>query len=551
MVKRLNLGCGTDYRDGWVNVDLDKKVRADLRFDLRRRFPLKENGFDFMLVQDVLEHFTKEETIEFLTECWRVLRKGGRLELRIPNILQIIQQFKDDPEVMMMFIYGITRKSGRLGTHKFGYTRESLSKLLKTSGFKPISIEEETTNYVCKAKKVKRNVGKIKVLISGQDSGGIGGSEIFLYQLSYTLARKKVKTSFTVVRDSAYYKLLRKSDITIFPTPVRMDIIGGWKGALKFIVFFLPALFWNYQLLSKFKKRGGRIVLLPGISDKIILTPLAKILDLSIIWIDYASSKDLLTRNLYLPKVFHRLIKDLADLVIVPSENTLKNLIPHARISLAKTKIIPLGIELLTNKEIQRMKRNKTKVRKQLGIKSKKIIGMVSRIEADKGQDTLLKAASILKRKISDFVVLIVGDGDIQYLKDLASTLNINKQVKFLGFKKGKEKFQLISAFDIAVFPTRWELEGFGLVSVEAMMMKIPLVASKFGPVPEVVGDSAILVEPKPKELASAIEQLLANSKKAEKLVESGRKRVEKYFDINKIADLYIKEFEDLLRIHG
>ena len=177
MAKRLNLGSGNDYRKGWVNVDLDKKVKANLHFDFRSKFPLKDNEFSYILAQDVLEHLTIEEAREFLSECWRVLKPQGKIKLRIPNVFQIFTQFKNEPEVLMMFIYGITRKSGELGTHKFGYTKESLSKILRLSGFKPISIEEETTNYVSLAEKVKRKKENIKVLISGQDSGGIGGSE--------------------------------------------------------------------------------------------------------------------------------------------------------------------------------------------------------------------------------------------------------------------------------------------------------------------------------------------------------------------------------------
>ncbi len=551
MTKRLNLGCGIDYKEGWINVDLDKSVKADLYFDVRKKFPLKDSQYSYILVQDLLEHLTKKDGRRFLEECWRVLTPGGKMETRVPNVFQIFRQFRRDPEVLTKFIYGHTEKSGEIGAHKFGYTKESLIKTLKVTGFIPLSLVRETTNYVCVAKKTKKKSSSIHILISGQDSGGIGGSEIFLHQLAGQFRKKRVKVSFLAVAAGDFDKYLKKRKENVLSLPFRMDIIGGWKGFIKFFLYLPAAIYLNLLLLKKFKEKGGDVILIPGFSDKLILTPLAKLIGLSVIWLEYAPLWSVFKRNFYMPKILYRLVKRLPDKVIVPSENTKKSVLKDARVSEAKIITVPLGIEIISNSKVNRIREKRKTKKEELGVQGKKIVGMVSRIEPEKGQDTLIKAAGILKKKIKNINFLIVGNGgDVESLKTLARKEGVSDLIKFLGFRGEKEKWEIFSTFDVFVFPTRWKLEGFGLVSLEAMMMKIPLIASNFGPVPEVVGNAAYLVEPEPKEIAEGIEELLDNKELAQGLIKEGRKRTE-MFEIGKIAEIWINEIRDLKRIYG
>ncbi|MDP2946760.1 MAG: glycosyltransferase, partial [Nanoarchaeota archaeon] len=101
-----------------------------------------------------------------------------------------------------------------------------------------------------------------------------------------------------------------------------------------------------------------------------------------------------------------------------------------------------------------------------------------------------------------------------------------------------------LQAFDVFVFPSTWSLEGFGLVLAEAMNAGVPIVATDFGPIPEVVGDAACLVKPTPKDLACGIEKVLSDEKYAENLRQEGFSQV-KRFDINKIADKYYELLAD------
>lgn len=76
------------------------------------------------------------------------------------------------------------------------------------------------------------------------------------------------------------------------------------------------------------------------------------------------------------------------------------------------------------------------------------------------------------------------------------------------------------------------------MVSLEAMATGIPVVTTNFGPIPEVVGKAACLVDAKAESLARGIEKVLENKNYADKLVALGGECVKKY-DINKVADKY------------
>lgn len=529
-MRKLNLGCGSDYRPGWVNVDFDKNVKADEYFDLAKPFPLKKSGFDYILLQDVLEHFTKEGAKSLLKECRKVLSVGGRIEIRVPNVLQIIKQFKKDPGVMIEFIYGHVSESPVLESHKYGYTANSLKRFLKSAGFIPVSVRKETTNIVCIAEKADINIYPIKVLISGQDSGGLGGAEKFIGDLAKSLTKKKVKVFFTAYAKSRFAKKLKRMGFKVWEIPVRMDIIGNLKGLIKFFLFLPFVILKDLYIVSKFKEKGGNIIILTGISDKILLTPIAKLFSLDVIWIEFAPLEQVFRKNFNIPKILYRLAKGIPELVIVPTENTKRRLIPETRISEAKIKVIPCGIE---RDEIYDVRSKKKKERK--------IIGMVSRIEKGKGQDTLIKAVS--KLKIKNFEVLIAGDGDTASLKVLAKKLGIDRKVKFLGYVE--DVFKVMANFDVFVFPSTWKLEGFGLVLLEAMAVGVPIVAADFGPIPEVVGEAACLVGPEPEDIARGIDKVLSDSNYAKALVEKGYRRV-KMFDINKVAEYYLEEIKKI-----
>jgi len=82
-MKKLNLGCGKDIREGWVNLDSHPLPGVDVVHDLERPpLPFQNEEFDEILCQDVLEHL---EYVPVLKELHRILKPGGRITIRVPH----------------------------------------------------------------------------------------------------------------------------------------------------------------------------------------------------------------------------------------------------------------------------------------------------------------------------------------------------------------------------------------------------------------------------------------------------------------------------------
>ena len=83
-MKKLNLGCGIDYREGFVNVDFHSHIKIDVQHDLNVvPYPFKDEEFDFILASHVLEHLDKPFVI--MKELHRILKKDGKLHLKVPH----------------------------------------------------------------------------------------------------------------------------------------------------------------------------------------------------------------------------------------------------------------------------------------------------------------------------------------------------------------------------------------------------------------------------------------------------------------------------------
>jgi glycosyltransferase involved in cell wall biosynthesis len=158
------------------------------------------------------------------------------------------------------------------------------------------------------------------------------------------------------------------------------------------------------------------------------------------------------------------------------------------------------------------------------------VIGSVGRLHEQKDFKTLLRAFKILKEKITDAFLVIVGDGpEYADLKQLSEALEISGSMKFLGARKDVP--EIISSFDIFVLSSVYE--GFGNVIAEAMSMEIPVVSTSLPPVREIITaeENGILVPPgKPDIIAREIERLYYDKDLRKKLASAGRKTVENRF---------------------
>ena len=81
----LNVGCGADTREGYVNLDKYKYPGVNVVHDLNKTpLPFKEKEFDAIIAQDILEHVNY---VKLMPELFRVLKEGGTIKIRVPHFL--------------------------------------------------------------------------------------------------------------------------------------------------------------------------------------------------------------------------------------------------------------------------------------------------------------------------------------------------------------------------------------------------------------------------------------------------------------------------------
>jgi glycosyltransferase involved in cell wall biosynthesis len=187
----------------------------------------------------------------------------------------------------------------------------------------------------------------------------------------------------------------------------------------------------------------------------------------------------------------------------------------------------------------------KDRIKSRWGLKKEEVVvGIVSKLWEGKGHTVLIEAFKLLKGKIKDAKLVIVGEG---YLYDelirLVETNGLHESVLFTGFLM--DVYEIIATFDVAVLPSFFE--GMGRVILEAMAMEKPVVASRVGGIPDLIdqGVNGLLVRPgDPRELADALEKVLSDNGLGRKLGRAGRKRIKNQFS----ADVMVQSIEKLYR---
>jgi glycosyltransferase involved in cell wall biosynthesis len=184
-------------------------------------------------------------------------------------------------------------------------------------------------------------------------------------------------------------------------------------------------------------------------------------------------------------------------------------------------------------------------VRRALGCsETAPVVACAARLFHWKGQGQLLRAIDIVRREIPDVRVLIIGDDDrlamrtsyAAELKALASELGLHEHVVFTGHRSDMP--DLLAACDVFALPS-FE-EPFGLVFLEAMAMRKPIVALNNGGTPEVVehGKSGLLSSPDDvSALAANLLALLRDPPLRGRMGEYGRRQVEARFTFDRMAN--------------
>ena len=123
--RRLNLGCGHDVREGYVNLDRLDLPGVDVVHDLETfPYPFDDESFDEILAQDILEHL--RDTVRVMEELWRLLKPGATLRVRVPHA-QSPNAAQDPTHVSRFtehtFEYFTARDAARPGSRYSFYSR--------------------------------------------------------------------------------------------------------------------------------------------------------------------------------------------------------------------------------------------------------------------------------------------------------------------------------------------------------------------------------------------------------------------------------------------
>lgn len=157
----------------------------------------------------------------------------------------------------------------------------------------------------------------------------------------------------------------------------------------------------------------------------------------------------------------------------------------------------------------------------------------VGRMTSQKGQATLLQAMEHVKQNRISMKLVLIGDGASRKdYESLARARGLEDDVLFLGVRADVP--DLLAAADLLVLPSLHE--GFGLVLAEALATEVPVIASKTGPIPEIVRDqkTGLLFTPgDPIELALALRTLLNDAERRRVMGRLGREDVCSHFKLS------------------
>lgn len=177
----------------------------------------------------------------------------------------------------------------------------------------------------------------------------------------------------------------------------------------------------------------------------------------------------------------------------------------------------------------------------------------VSNLDKSKGILDLVEAAKILYDKKNEFQLDIIGSSSkiitVEMLMKIVDDNYLSNCVNVLGPLYGQEKNYYFSQADIFVFPTSYET--FGLVNLEAMQYRLPVVSTFEGAIPEIVDDgiTGFLVEKNnPIQLADKIEVLINNPDLRKQMGEAGRKKFLEKYTLEVFEQNMKNVFDDILK---
>ncbi len=213
-----------------------------------------------------------------------------------------------------------------------------------------------------------------------------------------------------------------------------------------------------------------------------------------------------------------------ATRIITDSEHTLLDIKNKYNINSDRLCRIYLGIDhIKLSNNIESEYKNH-----QLSV-SKPFIATITNFRPYKNIPTLIKAFQIVKKKIPNIKLMIIGKNE-KYLKRTLGKFSKSelKNIQFLGFISDKDLIKVLNSADAFVFPSLYE--GFGFPILEAMVIGTPVITSPVASLSEVGGDAVIYVNPlDEKNIAEEIIRIYSDKSLKNYLSEKGKIQAAKF----------------------
>lgn len=140
---KLDIGSGTNPKPGYTSVDWYETatIRAPMW-----ELPVDSGSVDAVYSSHALEHIMAHQVPSALAEWYRVLRVGGTLELRVPDLAWCVRNWLDNQEDFWALakIFGSQEHEGNI--HRTGFTREGLRRLITLAGFRIVEEADDWTH---------------------------------------------------------------------------------------------------------------------------------------------------------------------------------------------------------------------------------------------------------------------------------------------------------------------------------------------------------------------------------------------------------------------